>query len=275
MSGLYEALKQAEKERGQSNVGTSSGNPADLLKGVVTEGVNLDLVTSVKVKVPFTSRLVALTDARSLGAEKFRALATRLENSRWQRELKSLQVTSSVISEGKSLVASNLAIAFAQGVGSKVLLIDGDFHRPTLASLFGLEQSRGTGDWWAGSDQDISRFLLRLNDMHLWFLPAGKPHDQPSDILQSRRFGAALNKLAMVFDWVVVDSPPMLPVVDVNLWSRLLDGTLLVVREGVAPVKALKKGLEALDNPKMVGIVLNESSEFNRGNYKYSYYGSK
>ena len=74
------------------------------------------------------------------------------------------------------------------------------------------------------------------------------------------------------FDWIIVDSTPMLPTVDANLWSRLVDGTILVVREGVALVNALKKGLQALDNPKLVGIVLNEASEFNRSNYEGKYY---
>ena len=110
-------------------------------------------------------------------------------------------------------------------------------------------------------EQEISPYLYRLNDMPLWFLSAGKAFDQPSDILQSARFAEAFTKLGAWFDWVVVDSTPMLPIVDANLWSRLVDGTLLVVREGVTPVKALKKGLQALDNPKLIGVVVNEALE--------------
>jgi len=68
--------------------------------------------------------------------------------------------------------------------------------------------------------------------------------------------------LVSTFGWIIVDSTPMLPTVVANLWSRLVDGMLLVVREGVASVQALKKGLDALDNAKLVGIVLNETSEF-------------
>ena len=111
--------------------------------------------------------------------------------------------------------------------------------------------------------------------MPLWFLGADKVRDQPSAILQSPRFTEAFAGITSNFDWIVVDSTPMLPVVDANLWSRLVDGTLLVVREGVAPVSALKKGLESLDNPKLIGVVLNEASEFNQGSYKYSYYDSQ
>ena len=75
------------------------------------------------------------------------------------------------------------------------------------------------------------------------------------------------------FEWTVVDSTPMLPIVDVNLWSKLVDGTLLVVREGMAPVKALKKGLASLDNPKLVGVVLNEATDFDQSKYS-DHYGS-
>jgi Mrp family chromosome partitioning ATPase len=111
--------------------------------------------------------------------------------------------------------------------------------------------------------------------MPLWFLSAGGSHEQPSHILQSTRFAEAFNRLVGLFDWIVVDSTPMLPVADANLWSRLVDGTLLVVREGVGSVKALEKGLASLDNLKLVGTVLNEASESNRTGYAGQYYGGE
>jgi Mrp family chromosome partitioning ATPase len=80
--------------------------------------------------------------------------------------------------------------------------------------------------------------------------------------------------LASQFEWIVVDSTPMLPIVDVNLWSKLVDGTLLVVREGLTPVKALKKGLQALDHPKLIGVVLNEALESDQAIYDNQYYGA-
>jgi Mrp family chromosome partitioning ATPase len=112
-----------------------------------------------------------------------------------------------------------------------------------------------------------------LAEMPLWFLPAGRPSDQPSDLLRSARFAKAFAQLASQFEWIVVDSTPMLPIVDVNLWSKLVDGTLLVVREGVTPVKALKRGLKALDNPKLIGVVINEVAEFDNVGYAGQYYG--
>jgi capsular exopolysaccharide synthesis family protein len=272
MSRLYEALQRMEKERRPAEAaGHAAAEPVDLLNSVLTEPLDLAEDRSVKVEVSRTSRLVALTDPQGLGAEKFRALATRLEYLRQQRELKSLQVTSSMINEGKTLVAANLSVTLAKRSGSKILLIEGDFHRPTLSALLGLTELRGLSHWWSGQGEDIARYVHRLNDMSLWFLSAGEIWNQPSQIMQSATFAEAFNQLAGRFDWIIVDSTPMSPTVVANLWSRLVDGTLVVVREGVASVKALKKGLQALDNPKLVGIVLNEASDFDRPNYADQY----
>jgi capsular exopolysaccharide synthesis family protein len=230
--------------------------------------------TSVVLASPSPeSHLVAWTDPNSLGAEKFRALATRFDHLRNQRELKSFQVTSSVINEGKSLVAGNIAVTLAKYSGSKTLLVEGDLHRPTLANLFGLSELRGLNHWRFSGEPELGKFVHRLNGIPLWFLPAGDPCDQPSNMLRSERFQKAFRHLASQFEWIVVDSTPMLPIVDVNLWSRLLDGTLLVVREGVAPLKALKRGLQALDHPKLIGVVINEAMEINQVGYKGQYYG--
>jgi capsular exopolysaccharide synthesis family protein len=276
MSRLYEALKRLESNgREPGDFAAEFVQPAEILNSAMEMQAEIEGAHAAKLNVSPKSRLVALSAPRSLGAEKFRALVTRLETIRHQRELKSLQITSSVGSEGKSLVAANLTLTLASYHKSRVLLIEGDLHRPTLASLFGLNPVKGLSDWWSGTDQDFTGYLYQLNDMPLWFLGAGKAHDQPSDILQSSRFTETLTSVARQFDWIVVDSTPMLPIVDANLWSRLVDGTLLVVREGVATINALKKGLESLDNPKLLGVVLNEASEFDQGNYAYSYYGSK
>jgi capsular exopolysaccharide synthesis family protein len=275
MSRLYKALRQMEKELGRpaADAITESLQPAELLGSVLTEPpVELEEAPSAKVDVSPASRFVALTDPKSLGAEKFRALGTRLVNLSQQRELRCLQISSSVINEGKTLVAGNLAVTLAKHAGFKVLLVEGDLHRPALASMLGLTQLPGLSHWWTGREPSIARYVYRLNDMPLWFLGAGMACDQPSQILESARFAEAFTKLGASFDWIVVDSTPMLPTADANLWSRLVDGMLLVVRENVAPVKAIKNGLAGLDNPKLIGVVLNETSEFDHVDYEDQYY---
>jgi capsular exopolysaccharide synthesis family protein len=293
MSRLYEALSRASAGRRLPDAA-----PQDLLPSVAapfepkktaehlrnvtplmpleTEAaVAMDEARLVTVQASPASRLVAWSDPNSLGAEKFRALVTRLDHVRKEIKLKSLQVTSSVVHEGKTLVAANLAVTLANYSGSKTLLIEGDLHRPTLASLFGLRDLTGLSHWWSDGNKDLAHFLYRFNGTPLWFLAAGKAQDQPSDILGSARLAEAFVRLSGWFDWTVVDSTPMLPIIDANLWSRLLDGTLLVVREGVTPVKNLKKGLQALDHPKLIGVVLNETSECDHSKYGGYYYGAE
>jgi protein-tyrosine kinase len=276
MSRLYETLRRMEMQRGNLDpMQIASLQPAELLNNVMTESAKIDGVRAANVKVTGETRLVALTDPRGLGAEKFRALVTRLQHQRNGRDLKSLQVTSAVPNEGKTLVSANLAVTLAKHTGSRVFVVEGDLHRPTLAALFGLGQLEGIGQWWSAREakEKIAHYIYRLEEIPLWFLPAGAVSDQPSQILQSARFAEAFVHLANWFDWIVVDSTPILPLVDANLWSRLLDGTLVVVREGVTPVRALKKSFESLENPKLVGMVLNEASEFDRTNYADQYYG--
>ncbi len=275
MSRLYEALRKSEIENQQKGVVvTEASQPAEVFNSVATGSTEMDSAVTVQAQVAPTAHLVAMTEPQSLGAEKFRVLVTRLNNIRAERELKSMQVTSSVVDEGKTLVAANLAVTLARHSQSRVLLVEGDLHNPALHSLFGLSHLKGLNHWWSDANAVIADYVYRVNDLPLWFLPAGARFDQPADVLQSARFSEAFAQLAGSFDWIVVDSTPLLPMADPNIWNRLVDGTLLVVREGVAPIKALKKGLASLDNPKLIGVVLNGASEFDRVNYYDQYYAA-
>ena len=276
MSRLYEALRRMEREQGQPGASPSEpSQSAEMIGRVITERANAEETPPQIVTLTPSPRLVALTDPKGLGAEKFRALVTRLENLRRKQELKSLQIISSGTNEGKTLVAGNLAVTLARYSGAKVLLVEGDLHRPRLRSLFGFAPLPGLSQWWNDPQDDIWRYVYALQDISLCILPAGEAPDQPLQILQSDRFTQSFARLLGRFDWIIVDSTPMLPMADTNLWSRLVDSTLLVVREGVASIDALKKGLEGLDHPKLVGIVLNESSSFDTADYSYAYSGYK
>lgn len=274
MSRLYESLQRVEMEQRRSGAPASKlAHTVDFLTSVTADGV-LEGALSVNTKVLPGSHLVAMTESKCLAAEKFRVLVTRLENLRNEQELKSLLVTSSVIDEGKTVISGNLAVTLATHIGARVLLVEGDWHRPSLASLLGLSRLRGLSHWWSGQEKDIARCIYKLDEMPLWFLGADAC-DQPSTILQSARFAEAFAKLGNYFDWIVVDSTPIYPTVDVNVWLRLVDGMLLVVREGVAPIKALQKGLQSLDTPKLIGVVLNDASESEQMNYAGQYHGTR
>jgi capsular exopolysaccharide synthesis family protein len=234
----------------------------------------LGYVPSIDLKTADSARLVAMADERGLGAEKFRVLAARLNNLRHGAKLKVLQVTSSIIGEGKSLVSANLALTLAKRSSQSVLLLEGDLRKPALSGIFGLAAGTpGLNEWWNGQDP-IRKFLMRAGETSLYLLPSTAVQ-HPASVLQSERLAKAIAELSRQFDWVVIDTPPLLPMADSNLWARLADGTLLVVRKGVATRTALKQAMETMDSPKLVGVVLNDATDFGQVNYYDQYYSGK
>lgn len=219
----------------------------------------LDDVRFLAVPATPERRLVALPGQRSLGGEKIRILAAKLRHIQDQRLIKRLLITSSVKDEGKTVLAANLAIAFAR-MKQRVLLIDGDCHQAAAGHLLGADGAVGLADWYR-ADAPIEEFLTRLEGMSLWFLPAGMTADQPEEILQSKKWADALTGLAASFDWVLIDSPPCAPLVDSAVWSKLAEGILLVTRDGRTPKRLLKKVVASLDHTKLLGIVLNDCSD--------------
>ena len=130
-----------------------------------------------------------------------------------------------------------------------------------LGEYLGIKALPGVGEWWASVDEPVSKFIYRFDDLQLWILPAGSASENPVNILQSARFLELYKQLSTCFDWIIIDAPPLLPMADVSFWSHQADGLLLVVREGGTPKAILQKGLETLDNPKVVGVVLNDARE--------------
>jgi len=215
-------------------------------------------------------RLVALPGQNGLGAEKFRLLRARLRHLQERSHIKRVVITSAVPEEGKTLVASNLAISLARNTSQRVLLIDGDLHKPAVARRLGLQDAPGISEWFS-EEAPVNRFLYNLQGTRLWVLCAGVTREQPLTVLQSPRFLELFHTLSALFDWVLIDVPPMSPLADVNFWARQADGLLLVVRQGRTPRSHLQKGLEALDNPCVLGFVLNGARVIESDYYNHYY----
>jgi capsular exopolysaccharide synthesis family protein len=182
-----------------------------------------------------------------------------------------LEITSSTSAEGKTLVSSNLAVTLAKRSGQTVLLIEGDLRKPAVCPLFGLPlPGMGLGDWWRDQNASIVPYIRRVADSTLCLLPAGVVQ-HPVTVLQSGRMTDLMRQLAQWFDWIVVDTPPLLPMADANLWARLADGTLLVIREGTVLRQSLQSAVDSMDSPKLVGLVLNDAFDYDRSSYD-SYY---
>ena len=210
---------------------------------------------SLEVVPTTTSRLVFMTEPDSLAAEKFRFLGVRLRQLQQSRPLKKVLVTSTIPEEGKSTVSANLAGVLARRKQS-VLLIEGDLRRPTLAQQFGLGTLTGLGEWLQSGRQTVAN-VYRLEGPDFWFMPAGNPPENPLELLQSGRLSYLMGQLSNLFDWIIVDSPPLLPLADTTVWARVTDGTLLVAREGKSEKKQLQRGLEVLKKSDLLGVVLN------------------
>jgi capsular exopolysaccharide synthesis family protein len=257
-----------------STIMTPPESPAGELLTVQEPPPNqLESIETIDLKTADSAHLVAMADERGLGAEKFRVLAARLNNLRNGAKPKILQVTSSVIGEGKTLVSANLALTLAKRSSQSVLLLEGDLRKPALSNIFGVSKRPGLNEWWNSKDP-IHKFLVRAGETSLYLLPS-KPVQHPASVLQSGRLADALAEFSRQFDWIIVDTPPLLPMADSNLWARLADGTLLVVRKGVVTRTALKQAMETMDSPKLVGVVLNDATDFAQVNYYDQYYSGK
>ena len=213
--------------------------------------------------------LVALTDQGGIGAEKFRALAIRLRNFQKRQRLKKILITSSVKGEGKSVISANVAVTLAQV--QRTLLIDCDLHQSGLRDVLGSHGQPGLGEWWAQAGSAMN-FLRRMNALPLWYLSSGQISQPPLEILQSQRFSDMLHQMSRWFDWIILDSPPLVPVADSGLLATHADGTLLVVRQGNTPKPLLKEALKT-ENLKLLGIVANEWEGAEQSYYSHYYKG--
>jgi capsular exopolysaccharide synthesis family protein len=224
---------------------------------------------SLEVSVTAASRLVYFSEPDSLAAEKFRFLGVRLRQMQQTRPLKKVLITSTIPEEGKSLVSANLAGVLARRK-QKVLLIEGDMRRPTLAQQFGLGRLAGLAEWLQSGQQTPSN-IYRLGGPGLWLMPAGDPPANPLELMQSGRLSHLMSQLSSMFDWIVVDSPPLLPLADTTVWARLTDGVLLVTREGKTEKRQLQRGLDAVKNLSLLGVVLNGCVRSDHENYYQRY----
>ncbi|WP_251106640.1 tyrosine-protein kinase family protein [Alloacidobacterium dinghuense] len=227
-----------------------------------------DRFQSLSITASVKSQLACVTDKESLVAEKFRFLGVRLRHLQRERPLKKVLITSTIPREGKSTVAANLACTFARKKQQRTLLLEGDVRRPSLSQLFGLRGMLGLCDWLHGNDKSVSN-IYHLEDLDLWIMPAGIATDNPLELLQSGRLSAMMSQVTSLFDWVIIDSPPVLPLADTSVWSRLADGILLVARQGTTEKRQLQRGLEALDHQKLIGALLNGSQSSGPNDYYY------
>lgn len=285
MSRVYDALQRSQGESPNPSASPLVPDPQQTAVPVDVEASAAALAAAQPanghwLKIPADrvlqpmptpeQRLVAMTDPNGTGAEMFRVLATRLAHMQQKRRLQKLLITSSVVDEGKSVVAANLALTLARRPDTRVLVVEADLRRPTVSALFSSTQLRGISEW-NENQLALEDSLYQVRDSPVWLLAAGKPMDEPLPLLESGRFAQMLDKVAANFDWVLLDATPLLPMADSTSLARLCDGVLVVVRDGYTRKRVLSKAVATIENSKLVGVVFNQSTMLNL-NYD-RYYG--
>src|SRR5260370_2685493 len=204
-------------------------------------------------------------------AEQFGKLRAGLYQIRGNEPLNTLLVTSSVPAEGKTFVALNLAMAIMRQHNRYVLLVDGDLRRPQLATCLGVPGAPGLTEFLRGV-ADESSVIQTDTEGELFFISAGRSVSNPTELLSSERLESLFRRMAKIFDWVIIDAPPVLPVSDASVLAGRCDGVVVVVRAGSTGYDAVGTALQELRGKRILGVVLNRAEE--EATYgAYSYYG--
>jgi protein-tyrosine kinase len=239
---------------GATAVASSAGYPGAAAAAAAPSAS--DAVQSYTVRL--NPLLVAGLAPKSLAAEQYRQLRTRLSHAEGANNLRTVLITSPQKGEGKSVTSANLALTMAQELQRRVIIVEADLRKPSLQQLFGLPPGPGLSEYLVGAAdlKDVMRFLP---DHNLTVIHAGSTPTNPAELLGSTAMRRLLDQLRTRFDRVILDTPPVLPLADVAVLAPLVDGTLLVVRAGVTPKPAIENALRAFDSTRLLGVVLNES----------------
>jgi protein-tyrosine kinase len=300
MSRIHEALKKAEQDRAAAQSGAPDLNlprvsrPFDTTPAAVMDRPAVPTYVPAAVPRPvdgtgsgFTedmlltrcSRPAWKTDTATMlffgaeenmqGMEQFRTLRARLCAAREKMPLKTVLVASALPKDGKSFVAANLAQVLSRQQGRRVLLIDGDMRLSSLHTCLGTVSTPGLGDYLLGEADELSAIQRGPLD-NLFFLPSGRTVEHPAELISNGRLRLLQQHIGHLFDWIVVDSPPAVPVADASQLAQYADGVLLVVCSNATPYDIAQKARREFQGKTVVGVVLNGTTR--DGNYaRYAY----
>ena len=281
MSRVHDALRRAEqagllsppvaRTRADGNGTASVVDVEPDIAGL------LDQIEEIPFRTATDSLLIDLSRPHEAPMEEFRTLRTRLNHLQSLQPIHTLVVTSPSPAEGKSLSASNLALAESHLEGNRTLLADFDFRRPIVHTLFGVDRSPGVTDFLLGK-VPLHRIIRKVAGSNLYIMPAGEAVINPLELLNLREVKLLLDRLPSVFNWIILDSPPLLFAADANLLSTLCHGTLLVVRIGHTTIDSVTRAMQSLCNNNVLGIVVNAARRgelYSKYTYYHTYYTPK
>jgi protein-tyrosine kinase len=289
MSRIGDALKRAGSEEGDG-FATLSDDSVDLFEATIDSSARPPRtppaatgpqeIAEVPAGLfePFVDdvdeKTVVHVNVNPVAREQYRRLAATLHHVQAERGLKAILVGSALAEEGKTLTAVNIALTLSESYRRRVLLIDADLRRPTVHHAFGFDNIVGLADALAAKEE--RRLPVVEISPRLSVVPAGRPNADPMEALTSSRMLKILDEAASVFDWIIIDTPPVGLLPDANLLAAMLDGAVFVVAAGRTPCAVVQKAVEALGRDRILGVVLNRVDDGNAvpGDYYYRYYGS-
>jgi receptor protein-tyrosine kinase len=275
MSRVYDALRRAEQS-GLPQVSGSAVSAAPSGEATTLQGL-LELVQEIPFNPNPEAHLLDMTRPDAAPTEEFRALRTRLNHMQTLQPIHTMVITSPSPAEGKSFSAINLAMAESNIAGNLTLLADFDFRRPIIHSVFQIDRSPGITDYLLGKVA-LHEAMRKIAGTNLCIMPAGEAVLNPLELLNLREVKLLLNQLPTVFNWVILDSPPLLFAADANLMSTLCHGTLLVVRIGATTIDSVTRAMQSLCQNNVLGILVNGARRgelYSKYTYYHSYYYTK
>jgi len=288
MSRIHEALKKAEQERAAGMGGAAPSGVAapppepqqvypEAPAAAASESASgaaampafsapysqetlLARCPQMEWKPDLASTLFMNGNESAKGTEEYRTLRSRLYLLREKMPLKTLLITSALPKEGKTFTACNLAQVFVRQHGRRVLLVDADLRGPRLHVMLGTTSRPGLSDYLQGTSDEFG--VMQRGPMeNLFFVPSGSELTDPADVVGNGRLKVLLQRVEPLFDWIIVDSPPAIPVSDASVLAKACDGVLMVVRSNSTPSDVARKARMEFPEQSLVGVVLNGTSE--------------
>lgn len=263
MSKISKALEKAARDRTKSRRKVTS-TP---VTAPIIQRSHLDSPVADSKVDP---HIVTYYDRQGIIAEQYRMLRTQLQSMRVGSTGRALLMTGALHNEGKTVTSVNLALTLSQQPGCKVLLIDADLRKASVKRWLGLEVEEGLGDALV-SDRDPADFCVRLKGSNLMVLPAGTPISEPSEHLHSKKMKLMIERFKQQFDYVIIDSPPVLLLTDAVILSQQVDGVVFIARAGGTSKKMILEAQDRLHqvNAKMIGTILTHAEYYNPFYAKY------
>ena len=242
----------------------------------VEEILQMPILGSVEETKNLKDELVVATNPKEIISEQIKTIRTNLQFTSADEKIKTILITSSIPSEGKSFISSNLATAFAQN-NKKVLIVDCDMRKGRVNKIFKVSNRIGLSNLLAykeDNEENLEEYVYKTKIDNLYVIPRGKVPPNPSELLNSQKTVKLISLLSEIFDYIIFDGPPVNGLSDSLIMSDFVDRTIVVTSLNSAPVELLENTKKMLNNvnAKVAGVIVNKVPRRKGSSKSYYYY---